>query len=291
MFSQLSHCIGRAFARNHPIHPLRGEERGKGRADSAPEKHVHAKQLPCSPRVDEFRLFRNYVRRPGRLMFRGNVAPHRRQLLHATVPPWRDQTWQRRGADTRFRNSAIKTRAGDRRPRRGPRRRLTSVCWDSSPSGFAGFSFGLGFSTRLPVSSSFLATSSVVVNFLPLAFFRSFLAKKSSRSAMATRRSPDGAARGDRGAKGSLATCERACGHRRAENTLDHGLIVASAVARPHGLVSAGSTAAPTRESSARLNARGRARTSSGRDSSSRDGDDISARTALSSPSDRRDAK
>ncbi|EFN83241.1 hypothetical protein EAI_08653 [Harpegnathos saltator] len=61
---------------------------------------------------------------------------------------------------------------------------LTSVCWDSSPSGFAGFSFSFGFSSRLPVSSSFLATSSVVVNFLPLAFLRSFFAKKSSRSAM-----------------------------------------------------------------------------------------------------------
>lgn len=61
---------------------------------------------------------------------------------------------------------------------------LTSVCWVSSPSGFAGFSFSLGFSSRLPVSSSFLATSSVVVNFLPLAFLRSFFAKKSSRSAI-----------------------------------------------------------------------------------------------------------
>lgn len=79
-----------------------------------------------------------------------------------------------------------------------PRRRLTSVCWDSSPSGFAGFSFGLGFSIRLPVSSSFLATSSVVANFLPLAFFRSFLAKKSSKSAMLTRQSP-GNTRTERG--------------------------------------------------------------------------------------------
>ena len=42
----------------------------------------------------------------------------------------------------------------------------------------------LCFSTFLPVSSSFFAISSVVVNFLPFAFFLSFLAKKSSRSAM-----------------------------------------------------------------------------------------------------------
>lgn len=79
-----------------------GEEGGgKGRKSG---EHVHAKQLPR--RAWKSRVSDDYVRRTRPR----NVAPRRRRPLHATVPPSRDQTWQRRGEDTRFRNSVIKTR-------------------------------------------------------------------------------------------------------------------------------------------------------------------------------------
>lgn len=51
---------------------------------------------------------------------------------------------------------------------------------------------------------------------------------------MATRRSPDSAARSNRGRE-DLRRAGK-CKHRRAENTLDHGLIMASAVAIHMGL-------------------------------------------------------
>lgn len=51
---------------------------------------------------------------------------------------------------------------------------------------------------------------------------------------MATRRSPDSATRGDRGRRDLQRA--GACEHRRAENTLDHGLIVISAVIVHMGL-------------------------------------------------------
>lgn len=130
----------------------------------------------------------------------GNLAHHRRRPRRNPTMSARTNMAACRARRSRNRECTL----GKRVKGSSPRRRLTSVCWDSSPSGFAGFSFGLGFSIRLPVSSNFLATSSVVANFLPLAFLRSFLAKKSSKSAMVTRQSPDDT----RTERGRFRTCD-----------------------------------------------------------------------------------
>lgn len=133
----------------------------------------------------------NHVKRPGIVRGTSRVARHASRLVAVSYFTRPLCEFKHGSAVARTRGSGIpwEKLAKRRRPSTWwAHPRLTSVCWDSSPSGFAGFSFGLGFSSGfLPVSSSFFATSSVVVNFLPLAFFRSFLAKKSSRSAMATR--------------------------------------------------------------------------------------------------------
>lgn len=176
----------------------------------------------------------NHVKRPGIVRGTSRVAPRRRQLLHAT--PLRVQTWQRRSADTRFRNSLRKTRE------------TTTTVYVVSPSsaylGVLGL-LALGIRwllLRLGLLEWLLARFFQLFRdlvgrgeFLAFGFLPIFLGEKIVQVCHGDeRRSPDNAAGGNQGRKDLRRAGE--CKHRRAENTLDHGLIMASAVAIHMGL-------------------------------------------------------